>query len=270
MTAVAEIWTYRNLIYNLAQRELRSRYKKSILGWAWSLINPAATLAIFSIVFGVIFTPGFIPIMGNGTSESFALFLFCGLVVWNFFSGTLNGAISQLQAAGPLLNKVYFPPACPPIANMFTVLLQALIEGSILAVIMIIIGNVGWTMLLFPLVLVCTALLGLGLGLVAAVYNVYLRDVGYLVGIGLNILFYATPIVYPLEQVPEEKFGIPMRRIIELNPLTRIVQLTREAFYTLTWPSFTFVLTLFVTCLAVFVLGAALFQRKARNVIEEL
>jgi ABC-2 type transport system permease protein len=269
VTAVAEIWTYRNLIYNLAQRELRSRYKKSILGWAWSLINPASTLLIFSFVFGVIFNSQ-APVMGNGSTTSFALFLFCGLVVWNFFSGTLNGSISQLQAAGPLLNKVYFPPACPPIANMFTVLLQALIEGTILAVIMIILGNVGWTMLLFPVVLACTALFGLGLGLVAAVYNVYLRDVGYLVGIGMNILFYATPIVYSLEQVPEEKFGIPMRRLIELNPLTRIVQLSREAFYVLTWPSAAFVATIFLGCLAVFVLGAVLFHHKARNVIEEL
>lgn len=268
MTAVAEIWTYRNLIYNLAQRELRSRYKKSVLGWAWSLINPASTLLIFSVVFGVIFTSD-PPDMDNG-KESFALFLFCGLVVWNFFSGTLNGSISQLQAAGPLLNKVYFPPACPPIANMFTVLLQALIEGSILAIIMVIVGNVGPTIVLFPLVLVCTALFGLGLGLVAAVYNVYLRDVGYLVGIGLNVLFYATPIVYSLEQVPEEKAGIPMRAILELNPLTRIVQLCREAFYTVTWPSATFVFTLFMTCFVVFVVGAFLFQRKARNVIEEL
>lgn len=269
MTATTEIWAYRNLIYNLAQRELRSRYKKSILGWAWSLINPASTLAIFSIVFGVIFTSS-PPVMGDGSTQSFALFLFCGLVVWNFFSGTLNGSISQLQAAGPLLNKVYFPPACPPIANMFTVLLQALIEGSILAVIMIVIGNVGPTMVLFPLVLVCTALFGLGLGLVAAVYNVYLRDVGYIVGVAMNVLFYATPIVYSLDQVPEEKFGVPMRAIIELNPLTRIVELTRDAFYTLTWPSFTYVLTLFVACAAVFVVGVALFQRKARNVIEEL
>jgi ABC-2 type transport system permease protein len=269
VTAVTEIWTYRNLIYNLAQRELRSRYKKSVLGWAWSLINPASTLLIFSIVFGVIFSSD-PPVMGNGTTQSFALFLFCGLVVWNFFSGTVNGSISQLQAAGPLLNKVYFPPACPAIANMFTVLLQALIEGAILAAIMIVVGNVGWTMVLFPLVLVCTGLFGLGLGLVAAVYNVYLRDVGYLVGIVLNVLFYATPIVYPLDQVPEEKFGIPMRRLIELNPLTRLVELTREAFYTLTWPSVWFVTTVVVVSLGTFVVGAFLFARKARNVIEEL
>ena len=269
MTAVTELWTYRNLIYNLAQRELRSRYKKSILGWAWSLINPASTLIIFSIVFGVIFNSKAPPTGGSGT-ESFALYLFCGLVVWNFFSGTLNGSISALQAAGPLLNKVYFPPACPPIANMFTVLLQALIEGAILVVIMIIIGNVGPMLVLFPLVLVLTGLFALGLGMTAAVYNVYLRDVGYIVGIGMNILFYATPIVYPLTQVPEEKFGIPMRRIIELNPLTRLVELSRDAFYNLTWPSALAVISVTVGSLVVFVLGSLIFTRKARNVIEEL
>ena len=128
MTAAAEIWTYRNLIYNLAQRELRSRYKKSILGWAWSLINPASMLLIYSVVFGVIFgaQP---PVAGDGHTANFALYLFAGLIVWNFFNGVVMGSISQLQASGTLLNKVYFPPSCPAIANMLTVLLQALHRG---------------------------------------------------------------------------------------------------------------------------------------------
>ncbi len=269
MTAVTELWSYRNLIYNLAQRELRSRYKKSILGWAWSLINPASTLVIFSIVFGVIFNSQ-PPAQVNGSVDSFALSLFCGLVVWNFFSGTLNGSISSLQAAGPLLNKVYFPPACPPIANMFTVLIQAVIEGAILVAIMAVLGNVGPTLVLFPLLLVLTAMFALGLGMVAAVYNVYLRDVGYIVGIGMNVLFYATPIVYTLNDVPGEKFGIPMRRLIELNPLTQIVGLSRDAFYLLTWPSLSTLAAVTLVCVVTFVVGSFLFTRKARNVIEEL
>ena len=269
MTAVTELWSYRNLIYNLAQRELRSRYKKSILGWAWSLINPASTLLIFSFVFGVIFGSKPPSVAGNGHTDSFALYLFCGLVVWNFFSGTLTGAISSLQAAGPLLNKVYFPAACPPIANMFTVLLQALIEGGILVVIMIILGNAGPTFLLFPVLLLFVGLFGLGLGMVAAVYNVYLRDVNYLVGIGMNVLFYATPIVYPINQV-QAKLPSWAFSIYEKNPLVHFVAWSRDAFYLLTWPSWSSLVTTGVVSIAVLIGGAAIFTRKARNVIEEL
>jgi len=268
VTAVKELWSYRNLIYNLAQRELRSRYKKSILGWAWSLINPASTLLIFSFVFGVLFNSQ-APDTGGSHQSSFALYLFCGLVVWNFFSGTLTGSISSLQASGPLLNKVYFPPACPPIANMFTVLLQACIEGGILIVIMLVIGNVSVTFLLFPVLLVFVGLFGLGLGLVAAVYNVYLRDVNYLVAVGMNVLFYATPIVYPISQV---KGKVPswVFHIYEANPLVQFVGWSRDAFYLLRWPGIVSFGWAATASIVTFALGAWIFTRKARNVIEEL
>ena len=269
MTAATELWAYRNLIYNLAQRELRARYKKSILGWAWSLINPASTLLIYTLVFGVIFGAKS-PVAGNGHTAVFALYLFAGLVVWNYFQGIVTGSISALQAAGPLLNKVYFPAACPAIANVFTIVLQALIEGTILALIMAALGNISFTLLLFPVLLVLLALFSLGIGLVVSVYNVYLRDVGYLVSIGMNLLFYSTPIVYQLSQVPESKFGIPLRAIISANPLTQFVNLSRDAFYTLQWPSLRSFAALVAVSVITFVLGWIIFIRKARNVTEEL
>lgn len=269
MTAATELWAYRNLIYNLTQRELRSRYKKSILGWAWSLINPASTLLIYTLVFGVIFGAKS-PVAGNGHTAVFALYLFAGLIVWNYFQGIVTGSISALQSAGPLLNKVYFPAACPAIAHVFTVVLQALIEGSILALIMIGLGNVSFTLILFPIVLVFLGLFALGIGLVVSVYNVYLRDVGYLVSIGMNLLFYSTPIVYQISQVPESKFGIPLRAIINANPLTKFVGLSRDAFYLLQWPSLTTFVGMIIISLVTFVLGWLIFIRKARNVTEEL
>ena len=164
MTAATEIWTYRNLIYNLAQRELRARYKKSLLGWLWSLINPAAMLGIYTVVFGVFFNAQ-PPVAGNGHTKSYGMYLFAGLVVWNMFNSTVTGAIIALQTSGGLLNKVYFPPSAPAIANMMTVVLQALIEGGILAVIMIALGNVSITYILFPVTLVFLALFSMGIGL---------------------------------------------------------------------------------------------------------
>jgi len=264
VTAATEIWSYRNLIYNLAQRELRSRYKKSVLGWLWSLINPAAMLAIYTLVFGVFFNTE-PPVAGNGTTESYGLYLFAGLVVWNFFSGTVNGSITALQTSGGLLNKVYFPPSAPAIANMMTVVLQLLIESAILAGIMIALGNVSISYLLFPVILVFLAMFSLGFGLLVSVFNVFYRDVGYLVGIGMQVLFYATPVIYPLSIVPD--WALP---VIRLNPLTQIVEWSRDAFYDLAWPSLGSFVGTALSCIAMFVGGWFVFNIKARNIAEEL
>jgi ABC-type polysaccharide/polyol phosphate export permease len=264
MTAATEIWTYRNLIYNLAQRELRARYKKSLLGWLWSLINPAAMLGIYTLVFGVFFKTE-PPLAGNGHTKSYGLYLFAGLVVWNMFNGTVTGAIIALQTSGGLLNKVYFPPSAPAIANLITVVLQALIEGAILAVIMIALGNVSITYILFPVTLVFLALFSMGLGLFVSVFNVFYRDVGYLVSIGMQLLFYATPIIYPLSIVPD--WAAP---VIRLNPLTQLVEWMRDAFYNLSWPSAASFFLTAAACVVTFVVGWAVFNVKARNIAEEL
>ena len=269
MTAPTEIWTYRNLIWHLTQRELRSRYKKSILGWLWSLINPAATLLIFSVVFGT-FLRVEPPVMGNGDDKIFAVFLFAGLVIWNFFNGTVTGAMGALQSAGPLLNKVYFPPACPAIANMITVLTQTLVEAAILVVVLIAVGNLGWQMILFPVLMVFAMLFSIGVGLFVSIYNVFYRDVSYLMTIVLQALFYATPIIYTINLVPERLFGLPMRRLVELNPLTQMVNFSRDIFYLQQLPSLTSVLGLAVSSTLMFLAGWWVFSRKATMVTEEL
>jgi ABC-type polysaccharide/polyol phosphate export permease len=130
---------------------------------------------------------------------------------------------------------------------------------------MIALGNVSITYVLFPVTLLFLALFSLGLGLFVSVFNVFYRDVGYLVGIGMQLLFYATPIIYPLSIVPAGA-----AKIIRLNPLTQLVEWSRDAFYNLTWPSLgSFALTA-LACVATFVVGWAVFNVKARNIAEEL
>ncbi len=270
MTAVTQLWAYRNLIYNLAQRELRSRYKKSVLGWLWSLINPASTLLIYSMVFGFFLKQSPPYVAANGHTDVYALYLFAGLWVWNYFNGTVMGSIVALQASGPLLNKVYFPPACPAIANTVTVLLQAFIESAILTVIMLLLGNLGWSVVLFPLLIVLITLFSLGVGLALSVYNVFYRDVAYLVTIGMNLLFYATPIIYPPDKVPVEVKGIPLQRIFELNPIAQFVEWSRDIFWSNSWPSLASFLGMTIGSVLTFVVGLAIFNRKSRNIAQEL
>lgn len=146
MSTPAQVWQYRTLISNLAQRDLKSRYKKSFLGWLWSLINPAVTLGIYTIVFGI-FLGAVAPVAGNGEMQVFALYLFAALVAWNF-SGTINNAIASFASAGgDPLTRTYFPPECPMFAGLATVALQAGLETLILVAFMVVFGNVSWTFL---------------------------------------------------------------------------------------------------------------------------
>ncbi len=266
--SLIEIWTYRNLIWNLSQRELRSRYKKSLLGWLWSLINPAAMLGIYTLVFGLFLkqTP---PPSGSGNASVYAMYLFAGLVVWNFFSSTVNGAIMALQTSGGLLNKVYFPPAAPAIANTFTTLLQFFIESAILMLIMVVLGNFGVTFLLFPLLAVCLTFFSLGLGLFLSVFNVRFRDVSYLVGIAMQLLFYATPIIYPLALV-KSNAPTAVFNMVRFNPLTQFVEWARDAYYLLVWPAWPSLVGTVAASLISFAFGWWVFTVKTKDIAEEL
>ena len=264
------IWQYRNLIYHLAQRDLKARHKKSILGWLWSLINPAATLGIYTLVFGVLLKveP---PVAGDGSTKVFALYLFCALIAWNFFNSVINGSMMAFQASGGMLTKVYFPPECPAIANMCVALVQFGIELCIALAFLIGLGVVSWTAVFALVTIVQLAMFSIGIGLVVSLWNVRYRDVSYLIGIGLQLLFYATPIVYRAEIIPEKLGGwFPIRRVFELNPMTQFVTNMRKALYTLEAPSLGNLAVMSVVSLVVACGGWLLFARSAPGVIEEL
>lgn len=264
MSTPVQVWSYRTLIANLAQRDLKARYKRSFIGWLWSLINPAVTLGIYTVVFGY-FLQGRAPAAGNDQVDSFALYLFCGLVVWNLFAGVVNGAIGAFSAAGPLLTRTYFPPECPIVAALLTVILQTLIETAILLAIMIVIGNISWTAIFVLPVIALMSCLAFGVGLVFGLANIRFRDVGYLVGIAMQVLFYGTPIVYPLEIVPDRVQGL-----LKLNPITSYVTAMRDAVYSLQIPSLTLWLAMTGMAAVSVVGGWYVFGRWAPTVIEEL
>lgn len=269
MASPTELWNYRSLTANLARREMRAQYKKSLLGSLWSLINPLAILLIYALVFGT-FLRIEPPVAGNGETKNFALFLFAALIVWNLFAASIQGGMGALSGAGDLLRKVYFPPECPIVAHEANVLVQTGMETLVLVAFLIIVQNVSFTFLLFPFLLVCVLAFCLGTALVAALLNVYYRDTSYLVGIALQFLFYCTPIIYPIDLVPEELHGLPARTIVELNPLANFTEMMRQLFYLLQVPSLSRWLYAFAWGFGTLALGWWLFSRKSVNIGEEL
>jgi ABC-2 type transport system permease protein len=241
-----------------------------MLGWLWSLINPASMLLIYSLVFGT-FLKVPVPVAGNGHTQLFALYLFTALVVWNFFSNVVNGSMLAMIAAGPLLKRVAFPAACPVVANTLSVLVQTAVEASILLAFLIAVNNVSLTFLLLIPILLLLVVFSLGIGLMLSVFNVYYRDVGYLATIGLNLAFYATPIIYSFDIIPEHVGGwIPARTIISLNPLTQFVSAARDVMYTLQVPTLGRSLALVASAVLSMTIGSWVFSRLSPYVSEEL
>jgi ABC-type polysaccharide/polyol phosphate export permease len=266
--AASELWRYRGLIGNFARRELKAKYKGSVLGWTWSLLNPLATLGVYALIFGFFlrFPP---PPAGNGEAN-FAISLFTALVVWNLFFAVTTGSMAALIDAGPLLRKIYFPPFAPVTSNAVAVLTQTGIELGLLMAVYLLWLNVSWTVVFVPLLLALLVMFSLGIGLALAMLNARFRDMAYIVQVALNLLFYAAPIIYPIELVRRQYDAHPWARVYEWNPITQFVEGFRDALYTLRPPGPGRLLYLTVISLAVLAAGWAYFQRGAADVSEEL
>jgi len=267
--AAQELWQYRGLIGNFAQRELKGRYRGSALGSLWSLLNPLATLGVYTLVFGFFlkFSP---PVAGNGELQNFAVYLFTGLVVWNLFHTVATGSMAALVGAGPLLRKIYFPAYAPVAGNAISVLVQTAIELGLLLTVYLVLRNMSWTVLLVPFLLVLLTAFSLGVGLTLAILNARFRDVGHLAGVALSLLFYASPIIYPVDYVSDQYEKHPWLRVYEWNPVTAFVEAFRDVLYDLRVPSASRLAYLLVVSAVVLAAGWSYFRAASRDVSEDL
>ena len=226
------IWRQWNLISNFGQRDLKAKFNGTLLGFAWSLVVPLASLGIYTVIFSIVFRVA-PPDLGNGREGIFALWLFAGLVLWSFFSSTVNAGIGGLLGAGPLLQKIFFPAYAPVLGAGLAVGVQSLIELALLLAVLLVLGNLSWTWLLVPFLLALFAVFAAGIATAIAILNVYFRDLAHFVAVGLQLLFYLTPIIYTPEFVPESWRGIPLRGIVEFSPLSQFLTLFRSLVYDL-------------------------------------
>jgi len=226
---VKTIWEYRELLLNLSKRELKVRYKDSLLGFFWSLLNPLLYLAIFSVVFGII--------IRSADIKLFAIFLLTALLPYNLFSVGLTGATTSITGNGPLVQKVWFPREILPIASIASNLVTFFLQMIILVIALIVFRlTPEWSMMwmLVP-ALIITLMLGTGLGLILSAVNVYFRDVQHFLELGLLVLFWFTPIVYPYSFFANnaDLTGLTFLgdRAAMLNPLTPIVTIFKRVLY---------------------------------------
>ena len=223
------------LIWAFAVRDLRARFTATSLGLIWTLIVPVATVVIYSTVFSVIFRAQ-APPMGNGSDGVFAAWFFVGLVVWNTFSQVTMGGMGSILGMGAMLQKVFIPSYVPVLSSAVTIAVEKLIEAGVMLLVLLLLNNVGWTWLLFPFVLVVLWVFASALSYCLAVAIVHFRDTGQIVGIVMQLWFFLTPVMYPVTMIPEDWNGIPLRRLLALNPMADFVGIARLLLYELRLP----------------------------------
>lgn len=272
MSTLSEISSSRELIVNLTLRELRSRYKRSVLGWAWSMLNPLATVVIYTIVFKYFFKAAG-PVGRPSGLKNFSIYLFVGLTSWNFFAGSVNGAMAALVGNAGLIKKVYFPREGLVFAVVASNAVSFLIELAVAGVILLFLGNnvLPWIPVVLLLVLLELVFVT-GLGLMLSVANAYFRDVQYLVGsILLQVLFYLSPIVYPIKAVYDATEGkAVLRRLYTANPTVQFIEAFHHVMYDLRWPTFSNFAYLTVAAVLSLAVGLVMFHRFEGNLAEEL
>jgi lipopolysaccharide transport system permease protein len=262
---VSDLWTHRHLVRQFAMRDVMARYKGSRLGLLWSILNPLLMLAVFTFVFSVVFHARWGVLQSESKAE-FALTMFCGLIVFNLFAECANRAPSLIIGHANYVKKIVFPLEILPAAVVASALVFALIStGILLAAVPIFFGTFSATLFLFPLVIVPLLLFSLGVGWFLASLGVYLRDIGHVVTVLMQILMFVTPIFYPISSVPQ-----PFRTVITLNPLTVLVESARA---TLMWgqaPNWPWLAAVTGLALLVAQLGYAWFMKTKRGFADVL
>ena len=216
--ALRELHAYRELAFFLAWRDIKVRYKQAVLGVSWAVIQPLFTMVIFTILFGR---------LANLPSDGLppAVFYLAGLVPWLYFSSTVTNASMSLIGNADMLTKIYFPRVLLPTAVAGGNLVDFLIGTVIMALMAVAYGvPIGITWTLWPLLMVPLFVLSLGIGMILAALNVRYRDIRYVVPFGIQILLFATPIIYPASLIPD-KYQI----LFALNPLSGLIEGFRYA-----------------------------------------
>jgi ABC-2 type transport system permease protein len=210
-----EAWRYRDLIFFLVRRDLTARYKRSVLGIAWTMLNPLGMMVVLSIVFSQVF---------RITIEDYPAYVLSGLIAWNFFSQTSASAIHALVWGGDLMRRIYIPRSIFAISSICTGLINLMLSLVPLLLVMLVIGApLHATILLAPVAMILLALFSLGVGLLISTIGIYFFDVVEMYAILLMAWMYLTPIIYTLDLLP-----VGFQRWLQFNPTVHLVGLFRS------------------------------------------
>lgn len=260
------LWRNRLLISQMTKREVVGRYKGSVMGLTWSFFNPVFMLVVYTFVFSEIFKSRWNGLDGDESKTQFAIVLFVGMIVLNFFSEVLNRAPSLIISNANYVKKVVFPIETLPVIVAGAALFHGFISLAVLLIAFVIFnGYLHWTIILTPFVLIPLVILSTGLAWIVASLGVFLRDVGQTVTIITMVLTFLSPVFYPITLVPEN-----FRPFIMANPLTFIIEQARNVLIWGRMPDWTGLIIYTIAAMIVAWAGFAWFQKTRRGFADVL
>ena len=254
------------LLGQLVRRNFESRFKGSYLGLIWSFVQPLMMLSVYTFVFTYVLKAKFGVKIEDERTGAFAIIMFCGMAVFNTFSDTVNSCSTIVNSNSNLVKKVVFPLELLPFSQAIVCLIFGLIWFVLLLFgVIFILRTLSWTALLLPVMLIPLFLFSCGCGFIVAALGVYIRDLPYMIGVILQILFFMTPIFYSVKIVPE-RFQI----FLYLNPLCELVEQTRIVFLYGDQPNWLYVGILWLGSLLVLHFGFLLFRKLKKGFADVL
>lgn len=258
MKRIREIYYYREMIFSLVKRDLKGRYKNSVLGIFWTFLNPLLQLLVYTIVFSVIMRAGI---------EDYYLFLFVALIPWIFFSSSVSGGANCILVQQDMVKKIYFPREVLPIAHVTSLFINMLLSFLVIFAVLFCTGHKIFFMgiLCLPVIMLVEYVLALGIVLIVSALTVYLRDLEHLMSIFIMAWQFLTPVMYSTEMVPEE-----WRWAFQLNPMASVIEAYREILYYGRVPEMKTLVSAVGTGIVLFFIGWKAFDKLQRRFVEEM
>jgi ABC-type polysaccharide/polyol phosphate export systems, permease component len=253
-----ELYKYRELLKTSIKKEIRGKYKASFLGVLWSFINPLLQVLVYAIVF---------PYMLRSTGDDYIVYLVTGIIPWTFFSTVVNECVTCVKANAGIIKKVYFPREILPLSAAISGIINFFIS-CIIILVFCLIWNVGfsWHLVFVPLLALAEGILALGIGMALGAMTAYVQDLEYIVNFILTMAFYGSPIVYQLNMFSGASL---LAKLVNLNPMTWILNGYRDAFLYHTVPDTIQMLLMFVIAIAVLCLGWLIFKKLEKGFAEQ-
>lgn len=257
MNIIKNLYKYRELLKTSVQKDVRGKYKNSFLGVIWSFLNPLLQIFVYAFVFGYIL---------NVNEENYTVFICCGLIPWTFFATTINRCAFTMIENGNILKKVYFPREILPISVVSTEALNFIISTIIILGFVLFSGlGIHLTWIFYPFILLTLYMFLISISFFVSSITVYFRDLQHFIGVFLQLLFYATPIAYSINRVPEKFFWL-----VKYNPIAHIIESFRDIFIYHVIPDLPSLFMIMFVSIIIGIINYTIFNELQKGFAEEL
>lgn len=257
MNIFKNLYEYRELLKTSVKKDVRGKYKNSVLGILWSFLNPLLQIAVYALVF---------PLITNSNEANYTVFVCCGLIPWTFFASGITRSAFTMIENGNIIKKVYFPREILSISVVTSEMVNFIISTIIILAFVLGYGlGITKYVLFYPLIVLVEYILLIGISFIVSSITVFFRDLQHFITVLIQLLFYATPIVYSIKSIPED-----FKWIIQYNPMTYIIIAFRDIFYYKQMPDIQSLMIVLAISIGICILGYLLFNKLQKKFAEEL